>query len=234
MRRALTPSRWLAVIALSCSALWPAAPATAQGVVAGTVTMVERGAKASKQLADAVVYLVADGMVARSGTSLDHAVVKMDDREFIPHVQIVRVGGSVAYPNRDPFSHNVFSNSALGAFDLGLYRTGASRTTIFARPGVYAVYCNIHARMVNFVLAINTPHVARVAKNGAFQIADVPAGIYQLHVWHERAAEVVQTVNVLPSGIGGLTISLDARGYTPTSHPDKLGKPYASTRADRY
>ncbi|MBL0171470.1 MAG: hypothetical protein IPP90_12180 [Gemmatimonadaceae bacterium] len=108
--------------------------ARSQGAVAGTVSMLERGSKASKDLADAVVYLTADGVIARAGTPLDNTIVNMKDREFVPHVQIVRVGGSVAYPNKDPFSHNVFSNSALGAFDLGLYRTGASRATIFPAP----------------------------------------------------------------------------------------------------
>ncbi|MEQ1691758.1 MAG: methylamine utilization protein [Gemmatimonas sp.] len=221
-------------IAVWCATLALANRVSAQGAVAGTVAIVERGSKSSKDLAEAVVYLMADRVTARAGSAIDNAVVNMTGREFVPHVQIVRAGGSVAYPNKDPFSHNVFSNTALGAFDLGLYRSGASRAAVFARPGVYAIYCNIHARMVNFVLAVNTPYVARVNKHGAFQLSGVPAGTYRLHVWHERAAESVQTVSVLPNGLVGLKVTLDARSYAPVPHPDKFGKPYASTRADRY
>lgn len=202
--------------------------------VSGTVHMIERGGKSSKDLEDAVAFLENDGVNVRAGSGMDNAAVNMKGREFVPHVQIVRAGGTVSYPNKDPFSHNVFSNSALGAFDLGLYRTGSSRGTPFPRAGVYAVYCNIHARMVNFVLALNTPYVARVAANGAFQIKGVPPGTYRLHVWHERATEIVEQVSVSPAGVSGLTISLDARSYTPTPHADKFGKPYAATRADRY
>jgi len=211
-----------------------AAPLRAQGTVAGTVRILERGAKASKDLTNAIVYLEGDGGTLRAGSALDNANVDMKGREFVPHVQIVRAGGSVGYPNKDPFSHNVFSNSALGAFDLGLYRTGASRATVFPKAGVYEVYCNIHARMVNFVIAVNTPWVTRVNADGTFQIKGVPAGTYRMHVWHERGSESVQTVTIGGVGVGGMAIALDARTFTAAPHPDKFGKAYAATRADRY
>jgi plastocyanin len=209
-------------------------PARAQGVVSGTVRILERGTSSTKDVDDAVVFVDGGGIVVRSGTTLDASAVDMTGREFVPHVAIVRAGGHVDYPNKDPFSHNVFSNSALGAFDLGLYRTGASKSATFQRSGVYAIYCNIHARMVNFVLAVSTPYVTRVHADGTFIIKGVPPGTYKLHVWHERAPELVQPLVVSASGTESLTIALDARSYKPSAHLDKLGKPYATTRADRY
>ena len=143
------------VSAFAAALLLSAAAVGAQGTVSGTVRILEKGTLSTKDLADAVVFVDGDGVTARAGTSLDNPAVDMKGREFVPHVQIVRAGSSVSYPNKDPFSHNVFSNSALGAFDLGLYRTGASRSAPFQRTGVYAIYCNIHARMVNFVVAVN-------------------------------------------------------------------------------
>jgi plastocyanin len=220
-------------LALSLATL-VALPLMAQGTVSGSVHLIERGTKSSKDLDDAVVYLDAEDGASRPANVVEGAVVNMKGREFVPHVQIVRVGGTVAYPNKDPFSHNVFSNSALGAFDLGLYRTGASRSVPFVREGVYAIYCNIHARMVNFVVAVTTPYVARVKADGSFQLRDVPAGTYRLRAWHERATETTQTITVPAAGTGGLSITLDARAYVPAPHPDKFGKPYATTRADRY
>jgi plastocyanin len=221
-------------LALLCAALWSPRAVQSQGTVSGTVRILETGTLSTKDLADAVVFVDGDGVTVRPGSALDNPTVDMKGREFVPHVQIVRAGSGVAYPNKDPFSHNVFSNSALGAFDLGLYRTGASRAAPFARGGVYAVYCNIHARMVNFVVAVSTPYVARVNADGTFILRGVPAGTYKLHVWHERAPELVQPVVVTASGTESLTIALDARSYKPSAHLDKLGKPYATTRADRY
>ncbi len=220
--------------ALLALGMFVVAPLSAQGTVSGSVHILERSTKARRDLDNAVVLLDAETSGPRTSGSAGGAVVNMRGREFVPHVQIVRVGGTVAYPNKDPFSHNVFSNSALGAFDLGLYRTGASRSVPFLREGVYAIYCNIHARMVNFVLAVTTPFVARVNADGSFQLRNVPAGTYRLRAWHERAGESVQRITVPSTGVAGLSIALDARSYVEVPHPDKFGKPYATTRADRY
>lgn len=222
-----------ASIALTGSVV-SARPAGAQAEISGAVRIIERDGPLIRDLGNAVVYLEAVGTPPFAGASRDTEVVNMKNREFMPHVQIVRAGGAVAYPNKDPFSHNVFSNTALGAFDLGLYRTGFSRAASFKRPGVYAVYCNIHARMVSMVIAVPTPYVTRANANGAFALHGVPPGTYRLHVWHERAPEVQQTVAVSSAGISGITATLDARNYLPAPHLDKFGNPYASTRADRY
>ncbi|HEX5830602.1 MAG TPA: carboxypeptidase regulatory-like domain-containing protein, partial [Gemmatimonadaceae bacterium] len=155
-------------------------------------------------------------------------------RAFVPRVRVVSIGGTVAFPNEDPFSHNVFSNSALARFDLGLYREDASRDARFRRPGVYPIYCNIHARMVGFVLAVVTPYYAQPAADGQFQIPDVPEGRYLLHVWHERARVVTRALVVPAGGVDDLRIVLDATEYRPTPHLNKFGLPYSVTRRDRY
>jgi plastocyanin len=213
------------------TAAWPL---HAQGRVIGVVRLLERDAKDGKNLSDAIVYLESASATARASALTDHATIVMRGREFVPHVQVVRVGGSVAFPNKDPYSHNVFSNSGLGAFDLGLYRTAASRSAVMTRPGVYPIHCNIHARMVSFVLALSTPYVARVERNGNFVIDGVPAGVYTLHAWHERATDVTHAVTVENGAAVTVAVQLDARNYVASAHLDKFGKPYAPTRGDRY
>jgi hypothetical protein len=159
----------------------------------------------------------------------------MTGREFVPHVRLILAGGTVAFPNQDPFSHNVFSNAEAGPFDLGLYRRGASRSATFPRTGVYPVYCNIHSRMVSFVIAVPSPLVAVVAADGRFTFTDVPPGEYLIHAWHERANGRVTRQIVVPStGVSGQRIVLDTRAYVPGPHLNKFGLPYAATREDRY
>jgi hypothetical protein len=159
----------------------------------------------------------------------------MTNREFVPHVRVILAGGTVAFPNQDPFSHNVFSNAEAGPFDLGLYRRGTSRVANFPRAGIYPVYCNIHSRMVSFVVAVPSPLVAMVAADGRFTFADVPPGSYLLHAWHERAgARVTREIVVPPSGLTGQRVVLDTRTYVPGPHLNKFGLPYAATREDRY
>lgn len=234
-RRRIARYIWLAVAvcaALALSLAFAAREAYAQGTVRGQVKVIDKPGSAAADLTDAVVFLESDN--TNRPTALMNASVGMRLREFVPHVQIVAAGGSVAYPNQDPFSHNVFSNSSLGAFDLGLYRTGKTRAATFPRAGVYAIYCNIHARMVNYVVAVKTPYVARVAANGAFALENVPVGSWRLHVWHERAPEHIETVQVGNDGLSNLVIALDGRGFVAKPHTNKFGQPYATTRADRY
>lgn len=222
---------------VSALALWAIAipPLHAQGVVRGKITLLERAGASVHDVDDAVVYLEPAVRSAKDVRDA-HATGEIDmrRREFAPHVQIVRVGGTVTFPNSDPFSHNVFSNSALGAFDLGLYRSGVTRGFAFPRAGVYAIYCNIHARMVSFVVAVTTPWVTMVGADGQFSIPGVPAGTYKLHAWHERALEHVQELVVSATGTNAVELSLDARGYVAKPHPNKFGAPYPLTRADRY
>ena len=123
---------------------WTGGRLQAQGAVTGRVVLLERAHGVSRDLMNGVVQLEAlDGMRRDRNDALMIAAIDMRAREFVPRVQLVRTGGKVGFPNSDPFSHNVFSNSALGAFDLGLYRSRVTRTASFSRPGAYAIYCNI-------------------------------------------------------------------------------------------
>ncbi len=203
--------------------------------VSGQLALIERAGAAKADLGTAVVYLQPLGVRTDDdrGSVRGEASIVMHGREFIPHTAIIRSGGSVSFPNDDPFSHNVFSNTDPERFDLGLYRRGSTRTATFGQSGVYAVYCNIHARMVSYVIAVPTKHVVAAAADGRFTLPDVPVGTYRLHVWHERATPVSQEVSVTSTG-ATVRVTLDARGYVAGPHLNKFGMPYTSTRSDRY
>jgi plastocyanin len=223
----------LALASLSLAAI-PLRHAHTQSSVSGQVTLLESGRKPKNDLATAIVWLAPVGFSETRFDSIPRrATIAMRTREFLPHVSIVAAGGSVDFPNQDPFSHNVFSNSELGRFDLGLYRRRDTRSATMSKPGVYAVYCNIHSKMSTFVIAVPSRHVARVDNKGAFVLRNVPPGTYEVYAWHERASEKHTRVTV-GSGDVTVAISLDARGFVPGPHLNKFGQPYAVTRADRY
>ena len=233
--------RVLAAAACAASAfvvLAALSPSRQQGAVSGQVTLVERRGAEHDDLNHAIVYLEVPGRgVAAENVepALQSGTIAMRGREFIPHVRPVIAGGSIAFPNQDPFSHNVFSNAEPGSFDLGLYRRGDSRSAEFPVPGVYPIYCNIHSKMVSFAVAVPSPWVTQPANDGRFTIEGVPEGTYLLHVWHERAAaELTREITVSADGLSGLQITLDAQTYVAGPHLNKFGLPYTAMRSDRY
>ncbi|HEY3288316.1 MAG TPA: hypothetical protein VGJ96_14445 [Gemmatimonadaceae bacterium] len=205
----------------------------AQGAVSGRVTMTERPGDVTADIGNTVVYLLpADGRTLR--TTSAKVPIAMNGKEFRPHVRVVTPGSAVEYPNQDPFSHNIFSTAPGAAFDLGTYPNGVSRAATFRKTGAFPIYCNIHARMTAYVVVVPTPYHTMAGNDGRWTIDGVAGGSYELHVWHERAPEVVTPVTVTATGIEGLATTLDARGFVAGAHKNKFGKEYTSTGKDRY
>jgi plastocyanin len=207
----------------------------AQARVTGQVTMLERPGEVTEDLQNVVVFLIP----ARADSALigernvTNSVIALQSRQFSPRVRVVMRGSRVAFPNQDPFSHNVFSKTN-GGFDTGTFGRGRTREQVFDEPGVYALYCNVHPRMTAFVVTLATPFHTQAALDGRFAIDSVPPGSYELHTWHDRAVEKVQRVRVGPAGLRDLRIELDARGYRYVQHRNKFGQVYTSATGDRY
>jgi plastocyanin len=220
------------ILATGVAPLVPSA-VLAQGTVSGRVSIRERDEEASKDLATAVIYLATAGG-GNAGLRPADAEIAMHDKEYIPHVRVVPAGSTVAFPNQDPFRHNVFSNSPAGPFDLGLTPRGAAARNTFRRSGAYRIYCNIHSRMSAFVVAVGTPWFTQADADGTFTLDKVPPGRYVLHVWHERGGEVSRPIEVGPDVLGELAVELDARGWRPTEHKNKFGLDYTASDGERY
>jgi plastocyanin len=206
------------------------------GRVAGRIVILEKDNKSSPDLGDAVLYLEAPAAVTTAARPAT-VEIAITDKTYAPHVMVVPLGSTVRFPNHDPFNHNVFSVSEPNSFDLGLYGRGETKSYAFQHPGLVRVYCNVHPRMVAYVLVMENRYYAQPSTDGSFSIDDVPAGRYRLHVWHERIpTEVVK--DVLAGTAGGqpqLQIALNARGYKWEPHRNKYGRNYPTNAGrERY
>ena len=109
---------------------------------------------------------------------------------------------------------HVFSQlSPAKKFDLGRYPKGGSKIVTFDRAGVIQVFCDIHAEMVGFVVAVDSPYYTGIDLAGKYSIPHVPAGEYEVRVWSEGMTQFVSVgeVQVPTSGSTEFTASLVER-----------------------
>lgn len=205
-------------------------PLAAQGTVSGRITIAERDNRSAQDLDQAVVWLTGAHAPAAQPVSAEMAT---ENKQFLPRLVVLPAGSTLGFPNHDPFNHNVFSLSPEQPFDLGLYGRGGAKSVTFETPGVIRVFCNVHAQMRAIVVVRESGLVTQPGADGSFTLGNVPPGEYQLHIWHERAQEVVQPLRVGEGKTAPLTIALDARGYRFVQHKDKNGKSYGD-RSRRY
>ncbi len=151
------------------------------------------------------------------------------NKMFSPHLLVVPVGSVVAFPNADPFFHNVFSLFDGRRFDLGLYEAGTSRSVTFSREGVSYIFCNIHAEMSAVVISLETPFYGQADAQGVFHIRDVPEGDYDLSVWIEgqKQNELDRLTRRVHIAAGNTDLGAIRAGRPDaTQHLNKFGKPY--------
>jgi plastocyanin len=155
--------------------------------------------------------------------------VKQVGRKFIPELIAVTVGGTVSFPNGDPFLHNVFSPTSDRTFDLGSYKQGDARSRTFPKRGVIDVYCNIHPEMSATLVVLPNTRFAFADASGHFQIDHVPAGTWTLFAFSRRALRPISTkITVGADGVVDIAVKLD-EVQRDFKHPNKYGETYRPT-----
>lgn len=131
----------------------------------------------------AIVFLEGAG-AARAARKAETVRVRQDGYQFRPSILAVQTGTTVEFPNLDDEFHNVFSYSKTKRFDLGRYRKDEpAKTTLFDKPGLAKIYCEIHQHMRCLVLVVDTPLFTTTDTAGRFKLKEVPAGDYTMKIF---------------------------------------------------
>ena len=220
MRSQVLP--FTAIVAATLLGVLPAGAADFRGRVA----LLEKGRPSADTTlavdATVVVFTPAKAVPAPKPVVVDMVTVR---KAFQPRILVVPVGSSVRFPNQDPILHNVFSVSGRNSFDLGLLGKGAGSSAVFREAGIVRVFCNVHHGMFGYIFVVATPYWARVAADGTFLIADVPAGPGKLTVWNERSSPTTQDLTLPLATPPTIGIEITMPRIPP--HKNKLGKPYS-------
>ena len=153
--------------------------------------------------------------------------LRQSKKAFHPRVLAIPTGSVVQFPNEDSLFHNVFSLNPPEQFDLGLYRSGVSKTQTFKEPGVYRVFCNIHPQMAAVILVVPTSasYIVEVDASGNYRL-DLPAGRYRITAWSERAEPVSAEITVSAGTTAFPELVLDESKAVTGARTNKFGQAY--------
>ena len=232
----------LLVIAFSGASLHAQHATVSMRVVVSQPAEPGKKSMASMKSTSIVAWLTPTGttpMSERRAMPQQGYTLLQKDKQFTPHLLVVPTGSNVAFPNQDPFFHNVFSLFNGKRFDLGLYEAGSHRSVRFDREGVSYIFCNIHPEMGAVIVSLATPFYAVSGKDGTIMIANVPAGPYDLKLWSENVsaedlAAAQRHIKVTDTDEQLGTIILPGTTQSVLSHKNKFGEDYKSSADKPY
>lgn len=117
---------------------------------------------------------------------------------YEPRVVGAMVGQPVLFRNSDGILHNVHGLPKENReFNIGMPPTLKEKEQVFNKPEpAFPVKCDVHPWMQSFVAVMTHPYFATTDGNGNFTIEGVPAGTYEVEIWHEKLGTQTQSVTV--------------------------------------
>lgn len=150
---------------------------------------------------DVVVFV--EGADADSNpAAVEAAVMDQVDKQFLPHILVVRKGTPVTFPNSDPVAHHVYSFSRPNAFTLPLYKGNPHDPITFEHDGVVTLGCNIHDNMLGYIVVVDSDAFGLTDESGSVTLVSGGAGEgLRVRIWSPRIRDE-ETALVSPLGAG--------------------------------
>ena len=135
-------------------------------------------------------------------TSRDKTTAPLANKRcrFAPHTQVAMVGNALTITSQDPVLHNTHLRKDGQTFlNIAVPPNSRKIRKTLRTPGRLEVRCDAHKFMQSSVHVFNHPYFSLTDNEGAFEISHIPAGDYQLHIWHEVSGLHIQDLRVSPA-----------------------------------
>ena len=126
---------------------------------------------------------------------------------FVPRVGLMRPGGAVKMMSKDATLHTMHAAAADGRvfFNISIPVQNVTLSRPVDKAGLVTLSCSTHTWMRGFV-QVTEELSALSGADGRYRLEGVPAGKYQLRVWHETLKTATPVSVVVKDGE---TVTLD-------------------------
>ncbi|MCK4713834.1 MAG: hypothetical protein KAT26_13245 [Marinosulfonomonas sp.] len=145
----------------------------------------------SGMLVNAVVFLsnIEEGKAMPE--ELMALTINQNKCEFSPALGVMANKGELTAVNNDHTLHNIHAYEQIGKARKTVLNVSQptqgdvmTKEIKLRRGNGMKVECDAHDFMHSFVYVAKTPYFSVVDETGAFSIADIPAGTYEVMMWH--------------------------------------------------
>jgi len=118
--------------------------------------------------------------------------------EFNPHILLFPAGSTIDVQNSDGILHNIHTTSQTNPSANQAQPKYKPKIQIKVEKPEWPikVQCDVHPWMAGFWVSAETPYVALTDANGAFKIADIPPGDYDVEIWQEKLGKKTEKVSI--------------------------------------
>lgn len=191
----------------------------AGGTIVGTVVTKEATPPAIRATIDPAVCgqnVPDESVMVSTGGQLANVVVSVpgvkatqpaevsfanDKCRFVPRVGLMRAGGNVKMMSRDATLHTMHAAGTDGRafFNISIPVQNVTLSRPVDKAGLVTLSCSTHTWMRGYV-QVTDELSALSGTDGRYRLEGVPAGKYQLRVWHETLKTAAPVTVVVKDG----------------------------------
>ena len=118
--------------------------------------------------------------------------------EFHPHVLAFPAGSTIDVLNSDGILHNLHTASQTNPPSNQAQPKYKPKIQVKVEKPEWPikVVCDVHPWMGGYWISAEHPYVAVTDASGAFKITDLPAGDYEVEIWHEKLGKKTEKASI--------------------------------------